>query len=308
MPLSIHVCSPVSWISWERRFLPEGAGSAEEFRASCLAYACGGGAGFSRTSWAASHDGRVTVAMAHPRRRVILFMGRASIETSHPARGWAHPHCYQMSRDETSVAPDRGEENGSDGSDSLTDMEGDGKLTEGRGVAGVEGRLADIPAHAEKRCKPSEKEQLAGVRTAAGRMKKTRRRIVLAALCAAAALPAAGQAPTPAQVQTQAPPPVPSPAARLRTRTAPQSAVTVDGSEAMFTTMCALVAAGFESNVSADHWTAFRAQMRERLRQQQGPAVDALREFYRQHELQDAGATLSRYLWFGLVTGPAPKF
>jgi hypothetical protein len=187
-------------------------------------------------------------------------------------------------------------------------MEGDGKLTEGRGVAGVEGRLADIPAHAEKRCKPSEKEQLAGVRTAAGRMKKTRRRIVLAALCAAAALPAAGQAPTPAQVQTQAPPPVPSPAARPRTRTAPQSAVTVDGSEAMFTTMCALVAAGFESNVSADNWTAFRAQMRERLRQQQGPAVDALREFYRQHELQDAGATLSRYLWFGLVTGPAPKF
>jgi hypothetical protein len=84
--------------------------------------------------------------------------------------------------------------------------------------------------------------------------------------------------------------------------------VTVDGSEVMFTTMCALVAAGFESNVSADHWTAFRAQMRERLRRQQGPAVDAVREFYSRHELQDAGATLSRYLWFGLVTGPAPKF
>jgi len=84
--------------------------------------------------------------------------------------------------------------------------------------------------------------------------------------------------------------------------------VSVDGNEAMFATMCALLAAGFESNVSSDHWTAFRAQMRERLRQQQGPAVDALREFYKQHELQDAGATLSRYLWFGLVTGSAPKF
>ena len=82
----------------------------------------------------------------------------------------------------------------------------------------------------------------------------------------------------------------------------------MDGSEAMFTTMCALLAAGFESNISADNWTAFRAQMRERLRQQQGPAVDAVREFYRQHELRDAGATLSRYLWFGLVSGPAPKF
>ena len=76
----------------------------------------------------------------------------------------------------------------------------------------------------------------------------------------------------------------------------------------MFTTMCALLAAGFESNVSSDNWTAFRAQMRERLRQQQGPAVDAVRQFYRQHELRDPGATLSRYLWFGLVSGPAPAF
>jgi len=72
--------------------------------------------------------------------------------------------------------------------------------------------------------------------------------------------------------------------------------------------MCALLAAGFESNISSDNWTAFRAQMRERLRQQQGPAVEALREFYHQHELRDPGATLSRYLWFGLVSGPAPDF
>jgi Tfp pilus assembly protein PilF len=84
--------------------------------------------------------------------------------------------------------------------------------------------------------------------------------------------------------------------------------VSVDGSEAMFTTVCALLAAGFESNVSSDNWTSFRAQMRERLRQQQGPAVEAVREFYRQHELRDPGATLSRYLWFGLVSGPAPAF
>src|SRR5712691_5239023 len=139
-------------------------------------------------------------------------------------------------------------------------------------------------------------------------MKKLRRLMALFGLCAAIALPAAGQAqaPTPAQVQTQSSPPAQTPGARPRT--APPSEVSVDGNEAMFTTMCALVAAGFESNVSSDHWTAFRAQMRERLRQQQGPAVDALREFYKQHELQDAGATLSRYLWFGLVTGPAPKF
>src|SRR6266478_7674711 len=119
------------------------------------------------------------------------------------------------------------------------------------------------------------------------RMTKTIRRMLQSALCAAIALPAAGQAPAPAQVQTHAPPPAaPPPGVRPRHGAAPPSAVTVDGSEAMFATMCALVASGFESNVSADHWTAFRAQMRERLRQQQGPAVDALREFYKQHELR----------------------
>ena len=141
-------------------------------------------------------------------------------------------------------------------------------------------------------------------------MKKLQRQMVLIGLCVVMALPAAGQAqaPVPAQVQTQTPPSVQAPAPRPRTRTAPQSTVSVDGSEAMFTTICALLAAGFESNISSDNWTSFRAQMRERLRQQQGPAVEAVREFYRQHELRDPGATLSRYLWFGLVSGPAPGF
>jgi tetratricopeptide (TPR) repeat protein len=143
-------------------------------------------------------------------------------------------------------------------------------------------------------------------------MKKLRRPMVLIGLCAVMALPVAGQAPAPApmpaQVQTQTPPATQVPAPRPRTRIAPQSTVSVDGSEAMFTTICALLAAGFESNISSDNWTAFRAQMRERLRRQQGPAVEAVREFYRRHELRDPGATLSRYLWFGLVSGPAPGF
>jgi hypothetical protein len=89
---------------------------------------------------------------------------------------------------------------------------------------------------------------------------------------------------------------------------APQGAVSVDGSEAMFTTMCALLAAGFEADVSADHWSPYRGQMRAKLQAQQGPAVEALRQFYRQHQLNDPGAMLSRYLWFGLISGPAPRF
>jgi tetratricopeptide (TPR) repeat protein len=82
----------------------------------------------------------------------------------------------------------------------------------------------------------------------------------------------------------------------------------VDGNEAMFTTMCALLAAGFEANVSAENWHPLRARLREQMQHQQGPAVDAVREFYKAHEVRDSGATLSRYIWFGLLSGPAPKF
>jgi tetratricopeptide (TPR) repeat protein len=104
----------------------------------------------------------------------------------------------------------------------------------------------------------------------------------------------------PAQTQT--------PAARPRPETAPVSSITIDGRETMFATMCALYASGYEGNVSADDWTTFRTQMRDRARQQQGPAVEAVREFYRQHQLGDSAALLSRYVWFGLVAGPPPGF
>src|SRR5690348_237063 len=145
---------------------------------------------------------------------------------------------------------------------------------------------------------------------AAAGMIKARRFIALLGLCATVAFSTAAQR-TPqasAKPQSQAPRKAEAPASSQREQSAPQNAVSVDGSEAMFTTMCALLAAGFESNISSDNWTSFRAQMRERLRQQKGPAVDAVRQFYRQHELRDPGATLSRYLWFGLVSGPAPGF
>jgi tetratricopeptide repeat protein len=98
------------------------------------------------------------------------------------------------------------------------------------------------------------------------------------------------------------------PLPQRRLQTAPVTTVTVDGSEAMFTVMCALLASGFESDVSATNWSPMRAQLRDRLQRQQGPAVDVMRTFYKQHELSDAGAMLSRYIWFGLVSGPAPKF
>src|SRR5258708_9970529 len=87
-----------------------------------------------------------------------------------------------------------------------------------------------------------------------------------------------------------------APLPRQRPRIAPATNITVDGNEAMFSAMCALYASGFESDVSTDNWSAFRAQMRDRLRKQQGPAVDAVRQFYHQHDSRDTAEILSRYL------------
>jgi len=112
----------------------------------------------------------------------------------------------------------------------------------------------------------------------------------------------------PSTANAQARPPQSAPAQGPRLRASPVTSVSVDGNEAMFTTMCALLAAGFESDVSAAAWHPLRAQLRERMQHQQGPAVDAVREFYKKHQLADAGAMLSQYIWFGLVSGPAPKF
>jgi hypothetical protein len=117
----------------------------------------------------------------------------------------------------------------------------------------------------------------------------------------------APQSSSPAPGQAKFPPPA-APAPNRVGREAPATNITVDGSEAMFTTMCALLAAGFESQVSSDGWTPFRTQIRERMEHAQGPAVDALREFYQKHQLNEPGAMLSQYIWFGLVSGPAPNF
>ena len=100
----------------------------------------------------------------------------------------------------------------------------------------------------------------------------------------------------------------PLPQPRPKWQAAPATTITVDGSEAMFTVMCALFASGFEADVNATNWSPMRAQLRDRLRHQGGPAVEVLRNFYKQHELADPGAMLSRYIWFGLISGPAPKF
>jgi hypothetical protein len=72
--------------------------------------------------------------------------------------------------------------------------------------------------------------------------------------------------------------------------------------------MCALDAAGFAAEESTLAETPSRLALREDLLKMQGPATEALRQFYRDHVLGDPGETLSRYVAFALLAGPPPEF
>ena len=84
--------------------------------------------------------------------------------------------------------------------------------------------------------------------------------------------------------------------------------VSAQANPQLFATMCALYAAGFEADVSSDTANPVMTQLRSALLALNGPAAQALRKYYRDHELSDPAQTMSRYVTFGLVVGPAPKF
>jgi hypothetical protein len=86
------------------------------------------------------------------------------------------------------------------------------------------------------------------------------------------------------------------------------SSINVESSPQLFAIMCALAAAGFDSESAALAATPAQEQLREDLLKLQGPAVDALRQFYRQHQMTNARETFSPYISFALVVGPPPKF
>ena len=85
-------------------------------------------------------------------------------------------------------------------------------------------------------------------------------------------------------------------------------AVAVETRPQLFAVLCALDAAGFESGVDTTNETPGRVQLRRRMLALQGPPVDALRRYYREHALADSGATFSRFVSFALAAGPPPKF
>lgn len=84
--------------------------------------------------------------------------------------------------------------------------------------------------------------------------------------------------------------------------------ISVETSPQLFATMCALDAAGFDANSDTLEIYPGSAALRARLLQLKGPATEAVREFYRQHQFVNSDETLTPFLTFALVVGPPPKF
>jgi tetratricopeptide (TPR) repeat protein len=84
--------------------------------------------------------------------------------------------------------------------------------------------------------------------------------------------------------------------------------VSVETRPQLFAVLCALDAAGFQSNAGTTKETPGRVQLRQRMVALQGPAVEALRKYYKEHILADSGATFSRFVSFALAVGPPPNF
>jgi hypothetical protein len=84
--------------------------------------------------------------------------------------------------------------------------------------------------------------------------------------------------------------------------------ISVQASPQVFAVMCALGAAGYQVDESLLAQMPARRALRADLLKMQGPATDALRQFYQDHALADPGDTLSRYVTFAIVAGPPPDF
>jgi hypothetical protein len=83
--------------------------------------------------------------------------------------------------------------------------------------------------------------------------------------------------------------------------------ISVQTNQQVFDTMCALDAAGFDANSTTIDMYPPYAALRARLLQLDGPATQALRDFYRKHEFANSDETLSPFLSFALVVAP-PDF
>lgn len=84
--------------------------------------------------------------------------------------------------------------------------------------------------------------------------------------------------------------------------------ISVQVSQQVFATLCALDAAGFNADESTLGDMPERLALRADLLKLQGPATLAVRSYYRGHPVSDPNELLSRYITLALVLGPPPDF
>lgn len=84
--------------------------------------------------------------------------------------------------------------------------------------------------------------------------------------------------------------------------------ISVEKSEQLFDVLSALYAAGYAPNSTWPGDSSDLEAYRARLRGLHGPAVEAIRSYYKDHLLSDPSQTLSRFASFALVVGPPPHF
>jgi hypothetical protein len=84
--------------------------------------------------------------------------------------------------------------------------------------------------------------------------------------------------------------------------------VGIETSPQLFDVMCALWAAGYNTEANVGSLPPEWAAIAEKMMKMQGPATEALRAYYKDHEHNNRGTTLSRYISFAMVAGPPPTF
>ncbi len=84
--------------------------------------------------------------------------------------------------------------------------------------------------------------------------------------------------------------------------------VTIESSQQLFATMCALWAGGFYKGYGTELLPISWRLIADEMTDHTGPVTDELHLYLGQHEHVDRDATLSRFISFALVTEPPPDF
>jgi tetratricopeptide (TPR) repeat protein len=122
------------------------------------------------------------------------------------------------------------------------------------------------------------------------------RSLAFAVLLSAALLPAQPQPQKPAQPQSQP---------KLQP---PGQEGQLDGSEALFTVLAAINAAGYDANLDSNANSPVRKRVRDALASKHLDSVDALKKFMADHHQGNPEAELSQYMSFALSIEGPPDF